>query len=377
MVEVRQGGSPNELLQQAHYYPFGMEIEGQWAYVQPQVGQVNAYLYNGKELNADFGLGWSDYGARWYDGSIGRWNGVDALAEEYGALSPYNYVANNPLKFVDPDGMRVESTHIDENGSVVAIYDDGDYGIYQHSMPGLDLSIEQKGSYVGSMRAKTGTTSGGGVKIGNSLTPFSFADFGALNEGIVIPAEGAFIDIGNTWANDKVSWLINDWVNNQNSSTLTYARKARRKQPYDLKYQTEKQYGTSAYGSILFNYSSTENIVYASSRDAGNFAAGLVKVKSYFPEHLITLSYGGYNQTQNFAEGVFGGFWNYVNVTGLGNSLRPPYYGEDKGTFLAIEAGAKYEHSVGWKPNYKKSKSGSGGVGMGNHAGRSLSRYRR
>jgi RHS repeat-associated protein len=81
MVEVRQGGSPNELLQQAHYYPFGMEIEGQWGYVQPQVGQVNAYLYNGKELNADFGLGWSDYGARWYDASIGRWNGVDALAE--------------------------------------------------------------------------------------------------------------------------------------------------------------------------------------------------------------------------------------------------------------------------------------------------------
>jgi RHS repeat-associated protein len=117
MVEVTQGGSPNELLQQAHYYPFGMELEGQWAYVQPQIGKVNEYLYNGKELNADFGLGWSDYGARWYDASIGRWNGVDALAAKYSALSPYNYVANNPLKFVDPDGMRVEGDYYSANGS--------------------------------------------------------------------------------------------------------------------------------------------------------------------------------------------------------------------------------------------------------------------
>jgi len=107
VVEVTQGGSVNELLQQAHYYPFGMRIEGQWGYVQPQVGDVNAYLYNGKELNVDFGLGWSDYGARWYDASIARWNGVDPLAEKYSALSAYNYVANNPLKFVDPDGRFI------------------------------------------------------------------------------------------------------------------------------------------------------------------------------------------------------------------------------------------------------------------------------
>ncbi|MFK7798669.1 MAG: hypothetical protein AB8E82_14550 [Aureispira sp.] len=51
VVEVTQGGSVNELLQQAHSYPFGMGIEGQWDYVQPQVGNGNAYLYNGKELN--------------------------------------------------------------------------------------------------------------------------------------------------------------------------------------------------------------------------------------------------------------------------------------------------------------------------------------
>jgi RHS repeat-associated protein len=41
------------------------------------------YQYNGKELNDDFGLNWNDYGARWYDGSLGRWMSVDPLSRKY------------------------------------------------------------------------------------------------------------------------------------------------------------------------------------------------------------------------------------------------------------------------------------------------------
>ncbi|MBK7094184.1 MAG: hypothetical protein IPH57_03640 [Saprospiraceae bacterium] len=33
---------------------------------------------------------------------------MDPLAEKYGAWSPYNYVYNNPLKYVDPTGMEGE-----------------------------------------------------------------------------------------------------------------------------------------------------------------------------------------------------------------------------------------------------------------------------
>lgn len=33
---------------------------------------------------------------------------MDPLAEDYAAYNPYNYVLNNPLKFVDPDGMSVD-----------------------------------------------------------------------------------------------------------------------------------------------------------------------------------------------------------------------------------------------------------------------------
>ena len=101
------GGDPeNELLQENHYYPFGMEMEGPWE--QTVSTPTNSYLYNGKELESDFGLDWLAYGARNYDPAIGRFPSIDRFAEKYYPLTPYQYGANNPISNIDVNGDSLQ-----------------------------------------------------------------------------------------------------------------------------------------------------------------------------------------------------------------------------------------------------------------------------
>ncbi len=91
----------DEILGTYHYYPFGMEMEGVWT---PDSKPEMQYLYNGKEQVK--GLGWYDYGARYYNPSIGRFTSLDPLADapHLDSYSPYHYSYNNPINYIDPDG---------------------------------------------------------------------------------------------------------------------------------------------------------------------------------------------------------------------------------------------------------------------------------
>jgi|GEM_PF-1494170 len=91
----------DEILQTSDHYAFGREITYP-SNLTPNPD--NQYKYNGKEYQSD--LAQYDYGARFYDGVIGRWNVIDPLSETNRRFSPYNYVENNPIGKTDPDGME-------------------------------------------------------------------------------------------------------------------------------------------------------------------------------------------------------------------------------------------------------------------------------
>jgi len=99
------------ILEETHYYPFGLAMKA----ISPRalsIDPVNKHKFNDKELQSEeFSDGTSldeyDFGARYYDPQIGRWNSPDPMAEKFPNASPYSYASNNPVLFVDKDGKFI------------------------------------------------------------------------------------------------------------------------------------------------------------------------------------------------------------------------------------------------------------------------------
>ena len=112
-VVLSSGGT---VVETNHYYPFG----GVFA----SIGNVQPYKYNGKEFDTKKGLNWYDYGARHYDATLGRWFVMDPLSEKMSAWSPYAYCFNNPVRFIDPNGMAASPIY-DRDGNLLGTDDEG------------------------------------------------------------------------------------------------------------------------------------------------------------------------------------------------------------------------------------------------------------
>ncbi len=86
------------------YFPFGAQLPGRGF-------STSSYRFgfNGKEKDDEtYGTGNEyDFGARLYDPRLGRWMSIDILEENYPYLSPYNFCANDPVLFVDPNGKEI------------------------------------------------------------------------------------------------------------------------------------------------------------------------------------------------------------------------------------------------------------------------------
>jgi RHS repeat-associated protein len=105
-VAFRREGGVTQISQVDSYYPFGMNIKELTASSSLSLApSQNEYLYNGKMMQDEMGLGWLDYGARFYDAVIGRFFVPDPLTEWHFNTTPYHYCFNNPINLFDEFGL--------------------------------------------------------------------------------------------------------------------------------------------------------------------------------------------------------------------------------------------------------------------------------
>ncbi|WP_172276984.1 DUF6443 domain-containing protein [Chryseobacterium sp. LAM-KRS1] len=133
-ISYTKNGAGTQIVEENNYYPFGLNHQG---YNSLGGNPAYSYGYNGKELQKE--TGWSDYGARMYMSDIGRWGVIDPLAEQYRRLTPYNYAANNPIMFIDPDGRKIKAP--DSSGEGMSLYHGATPGMVEYVGPGSRSGI--------------------------------------------------------------------------------------------------------------------------------------------------------------------------------------------------------------------------------------------
>jgi RHS repeat-associated protein len=94
------------------YYPFGAELRS-----TVNDDQAANLRFTGKELDKESHLGLYYFGARYYDPEVGRFIGVDPLADKKPWLTSYHYCSNNPISNIDPNGL--DDYYYDSEGNQV------------------------------------------------------------------------------------------------------------------------------------------------------------------------------------------------------------------------------------------------------------------
>ncbi len=239
------GGSLNEgrveKIQVASYYPFGMIMNHENFSTSSINYRKNKYLYNGKEYQDDdldgHSLNLYDYGARFYDPALGRWQVIDNKAEKYYSCSPYVYSVNNPIRFIDPDGndwwdiVKGAVAAVTDNAAggmtdrreTTSYIDPSDYNLGQDIGDGISILL-------GSLETAAGVIiTGGGtaatIASGGTATPVSVP---VAIEGVAITAHGATMTGAATANAMNQKGRVDESSGNSSSSNSSGSRRKNR-----------------------------------------------------------------------------------------------------------------------------------------------------
>ncbi|WP_438939972.1 DUF6443 domain-containing protein [Chitinophaga hostae] len=118
------GVNSGPLLEETHYYPFGLTMAGisSSALKGANYPENRRRFNKGTEFSPELDLNWYETSYRSLDPQLGRFWQIDQLAEDYQGWTPYNYGMDNPLLFSDPLGLSPDSSGKAINLPEVVVY---------------------------------------------------------------------------------------------------------------------------------------------------------------------------------------------------------------------------------------------------------------
>lgn len=261
-----------------------------------------------------------DLGDRVLDVRMGRFFNCDPDEQKYPFQSTYTVATNNPVHIIDVDGRGPTSTHLDQAGKVIAVYNDGDLNVYKHQTAKNQEDVDK-------WRLKFNNKSGNGIKIGRTLIWNSFYDDATETY------RGSISDVNKTsgWA-----FMISAWDDIKNTSSddllrrTYYAFNAHEYDKYDFKNKgknkstPENELLENRYRGSVLMYDGTTPI-YASARDVGNYFAGVVASRTHEKKIEFLQIAGAFNyHNQNIKKVI-----NSIAIDFKDVPIKFPTYGED------------------------------------------------
>jgi RHS repeat-associated protein len=102
--DIRVAHKQGSLIEETHYYPFGLTMAGISSKALASNDAENKYKYNGIEKEDGLGIEIYDAQLRELDPQVGRWWQIDPKIDKMEMWSPYASNYDNPIRYSDPLG---------------------------------------------------------------------------------------------------------------------------------------------------------------------------------------------------------------------------------------------------------------------------------